>query len=311
MARILWTEKYRPATIEGYVWKDTHQKEQVEAWIKDGAIPHLLFSGHPGTGKTTLAKILLNTLNVPSTDILSINASQENNVDTVRTKIVNFVQTLAFGDLKYVLLDEADMMSPAAQGILRNLMEQYQDNARFILTCNYPNKIIPAIKSRCQAYHFEKLNMDEFQARAIEILINEGVDINENNASILDTYVKATYPDLRKCINLLQQNCVNGQLKAPSENESGTSDIMIKMVEMFKSGKIVEARKLLSGNMRPEEFESIFRFMYDNLDLWGATNDEKEAAILVIAKGARNNSLVADPEINMAATLVELKHIRK
>ena len=140
----LWVEKYRPNTIEKYVFRNEHQKSQVNAWIKEKSIPHLLFSGGAGIGKTTLAKILFNELKINELDILEINASRDNSTDTVRDKITNFVQMIPFGDFKVVLLDEADYLTINAQAILRGLMEVYANNARFVLTCNYPNKIIPA-----------------------------------------------------------------------------------------------------------------------------------------------------------------------
>ncbi len=191
----LWVEKYRPKTIDGYVFRDAHQKEQVERWIKEGTIPHLLFSGSAGIGKTTLAKILLNALGVNDLDILEINASRTNSVEDVRDKIVNFVQMIPFGDFKVVLLDEADYLSPNAQAALRGVMEEYHTTSRFIFTCNYPNRIIPALHSRSQGFHIERVDQTEFTARVATILVEESVDFDLDT---LDTFVKATYPDLRK-----------------------------------------------------------------------------------------------------------------
>ena len=185
----LWVEKYRPATIEGYVFRDSHQKEQVQQWIKQKSIPHLLFSGNAGIGKTTLAKILFNELDLNEYDILEINASRTNSVEDVRDKIVNFVQMIPFGDFKVVLLDEADYLSPNAQAALRGVMEEYHTTARFILTCNYPNRIIPALHSRCQGFHIERVDITEFTARIAEILITEAVEFELDT---LDTFVKAT-----------------------------------------------------------------------------------------------------------------------
>ena len=151
----LWTETYRPNTVDDYVFRDEAQREQVRAWIAAGSIPHLLFSGAPGVGKTTLAKILINQLGIDDYDVLEINASRENSVDTIRDKITGFVQTMPFGAFKVVLLDEADYISPNGQAALRGVMEMYHETARFILTCNYPNKVIPALHSRCQGFHIE------------------------------------------------------------------------------------------------------------------------------------------------------------
>ena len=169
----LWTEKYRPNNTQDYVFRDENQKRQIEGWVSEGALPHLLFSGAPGTGKTTLAKVLLHELGVMDLDILEINASNENSVDTIRTKITNFSSSLPFGDYKYVLLDEADYITPNGQAALRGIMETYHTSCRFILTCNYPNRIIPALHSRCQGFHIEKLDVTEFTARIATIGISQ------------------------------------------------------------------------------------------------------------------------------------------
>ena len=304
----LWVETYRPKTMAEYVFKDDAQRRQVSAWVKEGSIPHLLFSGSAGIGKTTLAKVLLNELNIESYDVLEINASRENNVETVREKIINFVQMIPFGPFKVVLLDEADYLTPNAQAILRGVMETYSSTSRFILTCNYPNKIIPALHSRCQGFHVEKTDQTEFTARIATILVTENIDFDLDT---LDTYVKLTYPDLRKCINMVQQNITdNGKLASPTAGNDSTSDYKIEMVELFKKGKIKEARALLCGRVRPEEIEEIFTWMYQNLDLFGDTEEKKDSALLVIKQGLVDHTLIADPEINLAATLVKLARLQ-
>ena len=302
----LWVEQYRPKDIEGYVFRDEAQRDQVKQWIKAGSIPHLLFSGAAGIGKTTLAKILINALNIDEYDVLEINASRTNSVDDIRDSVVNFVSTMPFGQFKIVLLDEADYLSPNAQAALRGVMEEYSQTARFIMTCNYPHKIIPALHSRCQGFHIEKVDHTEFTARAATVLVTEGVDFDIDT---LDSYVKATYPDLRKCLNLLQMNTVDAKLKRPSETGTGTADYKLAMVDLFKSGKIREARTLLAAQARPEEMDEIFRWMYDNLDMWSATPEGQDEAILVIRKGLVNHVSCADAEINLSATLVELSQI--
>ncbi len=300
--RELWVEKYRPSKIDGYVFRDGHQRKQVETWIKDQSIPHLLLSGSAGIGKTTLAKILIHELGIEDYDVLEINASRTNSVEDVRDKITNFVQMIPFGPFKVVLLDEADYLSPNAQAALRGVMEEYHATARFILTCNYPNRIIPAIHSRCQGFHVERTDITEFTARVATILVDEGVDFDLDT---LDNYVKVTYPDLRKCINLVQQNVNEGTLAAPNKGDQGEADWKFDMVALFKAGKITEGRKLLCGKIRAEEMEEVYRWLYDNLEIFGdEANQDK--AILQIKKGLVDHTICADPEINLAATLVQL-----
>jgi DNA polymerase III delta prime subunit len=304
----LWVEKYRPKKASDYVFRDDAQRRQVSAWIKEGSIPHLLLSGAAGIGKTTLAKVLCNELGIEEFDVLEINASRENNVDTVRDKITNFVQMIPFGPFKVVLLDEADYLTPNAQAILRGVMETYSNHSRFILTCNYPNRIIPALHSRCQGFHVDKTDQTEFTARVATILVEENVDFNLDT---LDTYVKLTYPDLRKCINMVQQNVNEGKLLTPTAGEAGVADYKIDMVELFKRGKIKEARTLLCGRARPEEMEEIYTWMYNNLDLFGTTEEQKDQALLIIKQGLCDHAICADSEINLAAVLVKLARLHQ
>lgn len=305
MTKKLWVEAYRPKTLDGYVFRDEHQKAQIERWVKDGSIPHLLLSGNAGIGKTTLAKILFNELDINDLDIMEINASRENNAETIRDKITNFVRMIPFGAFKIVLLDEADYLTPNAQAILRGVMEEYHTTARFILTCNYPNRIIPAIHSRCQGFHIERVDITEFTARVATILVEEKVDFDLDT---LDTFVKATYPDLRKCINMVQMNSLDGALHMPEKGDASEADYKLEMVELFKKGKISEARKLVCGQARPEEMEEIYRWLYDNISIFG-DDAKQEKAILIIKQGLVDHTLVIDPEINLAATLIRLANI--
>jgi replication factor C small subunit len=302
----LWVEKYRPDTLDGYVFKDDHQRAQIESWIAEGSIPHLLFSGNAGVGKTTLAKILIKMLGVQDTDVLSVNASKEGRkIDWLRDKLDGFCQTMPFGDFKVVILDEADYLNhQSVQPAMRNLMEQYSQSVRFILTCNYPNKIIPALHSRCQRLHIEKTDMTEFIKRVETILQKENIEFD---LETLATYVSATYPDLRKCINNVQMNSLDGKLHSPESTDSST-DYRVEMIDLFKKGKISEARKLVCGQARPEEMEDIYRWLYENVSIFGEES-QQEKAILIIKQGLVDHTLVSDPEINLAATLIRLSHV--
>lgn len=304
----LWVEKYRPKTVDGYVFKDETLKQQIEKWISQKAIPHLLFSGNAGTGKTTLAKVLLNEIGVEDTDILIANGSKEGRKIEWIDKLIGFCQTMPFGDYKVVLIDEADYMNKdSVQPALRNLMEDYSNSVRFIFTCNYPHRIITPVKSRCQEIKIERTDITEFTARVATILVEENIEFDLDT---LDTYVKGTYPDLRKCINNVQMNSLAGQLILPDAVE-GSADYRVEMVELFKKGRIQEARKLLCSQARPEEMEEIYTWMYNNITLFGKDEHTQDNAVLIIKQGLVDHVSMADPEINLAATLIRLARLNE
>jgi replication factor C small subunit len=300
----LWVEKYRPEKLTEYVFRDEAQKGQVHSWVKSGAIPHLLFSGAPGVGKTTLAKVLLNEIGADWGDVLEINASRERGIDIIREKITNFCSTLPFGEFKYIILDEADYTTEGAQAALRGVMEQYASSVRFILTCNYPHRVIPAIHSRCQGFHIERLDETDYMVRIGQILQDEDIEFD---IPTLELYVKVSYPDLRKCINMCQMNAQTGKLLSPHRSENAGPDYKVKMVELFQAGHIKEARKLICSKASPAEYEDIFKFLYRNLEYWGETTDKQNEAILIIRDGLVKHTTCADPEINLAACLVQLE----
>jgi replication factor C small subunit len=306
MKNKLWVEKWRPKSIKDYVFVDARQKQQVESWIENKSIPHLLLSGDPGTGKTTLAKILINELGVEDYDVLEINASRENGVEIVRTKINTFSQTMPFGKFKVILLDEADYTSAEFQAALRNDMEAYADTVRFILTCNYEHKIIPALReSRCHKFHIAKPDKTEFTARVATVLVSEGIEFDLDT---LDSYVRVSYPDLRKCLNQVQVNSSTGKLLPAQAQGNSEHELLLEATQLFKAGKILEGRQQLMQyiSLYPTRIEDTYKWLYDNLDLWGTTQEKRDASIIIIRNGLATLPLVGIPEISLAASLSEL-----
>jgi len=306
----MWVEKYRPTELKDYVFENPSHKAAFKGFIKDKNIPHLLLTGLQGAGKTSIAQILINKLGVDEADLLYINASDSNSVDDMRHTIKSFVMSYAIGELgiKVVLLEEGDYMTHNAQGVLRRLMEDYADDARFIITANHANKIVPAIKSRCQHFVFKAADQDDITECVAKILLNEDVTFELDD---LDMYIRASYPDIRKIINSVQQNVVNGNLPSLTNVSDSTEDYNISLLTHISKDDWNKARKVVCSSVPNEEIEGIFRFLYLNLHKSKkfSDTDKWEAGQIEIADHLYMHSLVADPEINLAALFIKLKQI--
>lgn len=303
----LWCEKYRPATLDEYVFHDESHKKAFTQMVDDKTIPHLLLSGIQGSGKTTIAQILINEIDFESSDVLVINASDENSVDVMRDKIKNFISTFAMGEFKIVLLEEADYLSKPGQAVLRKYMEDPASPARFILTCNYVNKLMPAIKSRAQHFTFKAADRNEIAEFGAKILIAEDIEFDIEK---LDRYVSVGYPDIRKIINLLQQNSISGHLlNQAAEVEAG--DYKFALLDLIGADKWNDARMLACANVSTEEWDDVYRFLYENLDQSPkfAKKENWEPGMLAIAEHLYKNSIVSDPEINAAALFIKLSQV--
>jgi len=300
----LWVEKYRPSAIEDYIFHDGHQRASFEVMIANKTIPHLLLSGVQGSGKTTIARILISAMELDNSDVLKINASRENTVEVVREKIQSFVSTFAMSDFKIVYLEEADYITLNGQAVMRNIMEQYSNHVRFLLTCNYAHRIMPAIVSRCQHFHFKAPPKAEVASYCYEILGRERINFSD---ATLIKYITHGYPDIRKIVNSLQQNSSTGELLDP-KLEGAAGDWKFQLIDMIEQNKWNEARKLVCASVDGEEWVELYRFLYENLRRGLKFQDTAkwEEGILTIAKHLYQHGVVADPEINAAAMFISL-----
>lgn len=300
----LWVEHYRPKTIDEYVFHDPQQRAAVMRMINDKSIPHLLFSGVQGSGKTTLARILIAAMNTDDADVLVVNASDERGIDTFRDKIKSFATTMPVGVFKIILLEEADALTVDAQKALKSFMEEYSDATRFIFTCNYENKIIPPLKSRCQHFHFKASDRNDIAEYLITILASEKVAFD---LDLLDKYITHGYPDIRKIVNMLQQNTNEGKLQVP-RFEGTVGDYKFKLIDLIEANKWIEARKLVCSSATSDEWEDVYRYLYENIARAPKFKEKEkwEEAIIVIAEHLYKHSIVADPEINAAAMFIRL-----
>ena len=304
MSNTLWVEKYRPSKLDTYIGND-HLKSKVEVYLESGDLPHLLLYGKAGTGKTTLAKLLVKNIEC---DYLYINASDENNVDTVRTKVKNFASTIGFKDMKVIILDECDYITPNAQAALRNLMETFSKHCRFILTCNYVERIIDPIQSRCQSFQIIPPSKTEVAKHLHNILIQENVMDNLEDIKVL---VESGYPDIRRVINSAQRNVVKGKLKLDTSSII-QNDYKLKLLKILetqnKKNAFNEIRQLLADN-KITDYADLFRLLYDEVDSYGKGHVAE--CILIIARYELSDSQVVDKEINVMAMIIELLGVIK
>ena len=296
----LWVEKYRPIKLDDYVGNE-HLKEKVSGYIESEDVPHLLLFGRAGTGKTTLAKLIVKSIEC---DYMIINASDENNVDTVRNKVKNFASSQGFKKYKIVILDEFDYMTPNAQAILRNLMETFSKHCRFILTCNYVEKIIDPIQSRCQTFQIVPPSKKEVAVQLDKILKSENVKYDVKD---LVPIIDSSYPDIRKIINTCQLNSVKGVLKL-SKNDLLDSDFKTKILDILKASddsrnKYMKIRQTVADS-KVQDFTEMYSLLYDKVDEYAS--GKISGVILVLAEGQHRDALAVDKEIPFMATILNI-----
>ena len=311
----LWVEKYRPQTIEDYVFKNNELKRVVQHIITTGEIPSLLLHGPAGTGKTSLINVILNSIpTIVRDDVMELNMSDEG-VDAIREKVLPFITTIPFGSYKVIILEEFEMCSQKGQGSLKRIMEEYSSVARFILTSNEPNKILRPIRSRTQEIQIESHDIEQFMLRVLKILETENIRLSsEVDFSRVNKYIDACYPDFRKCINTLQQNCVNGEIIDLNSATSGTQDYKLQIINGIKNNNLNSVREMIVKNIREDEISQFFTYLYQNVDIWIPAGLDKDSAdilrmsiILKIREGLVKDTLVSDRECNMSATLCDIQ----
>ena len=304
LSNTLWVEKYRPSNLDTYIGNE-HLKDKVSVYLESGDLPHLLLYGKAGTGKTTLAKILVKNIEC---DYLYINASDENNVDTVRNKVKNFASTMGFKDYKIIILDECDYITPNAQAALRNLMETFSKHCRFILTCNFVERIIDPIQSRCQSFQIIPPSKKEVAKHIHDILLKENVMSNMEDLKVL---IDSGYPDIRRVINVAQRNVVKNKLKLDTTSII-QNDYKLKLLKILKTQDkktaFKDIRQLLLDN-KITDFADLFRLLYDKVDDWGKGHVAQ--CILTLAKYQQSDAIVVDKEINAMSMIIELLGVVK
>jgi replication factor C small subunit len=296
----LWCEKYRPDTLENYIGND-NLKAKLEQFIKNQDIPHLLFCGTAGTGKTTAAKILIKNIEC---DYLFINASDENSVDVIRTKIKNFASTMSFKPMKIIVLDEADYITPQAQAALRNLMEVFSKNTRFILTCNYVERIIDPLISRAQVFKLTPPSKKEVAIHVMKILDTENVSYEKGTLAAL---VTSYYPDIRRIVNNSQLQTTNGKLEL-NVDEIIAGDYKLQVLDVLNGNlplkdKINSVRQIVADS-NVKDFTDLYRLLFDKVTDYAPTKVPQ--SILAIAEGQYRAAFVPDQEINFVATLYNI-----
>lgn len=307
-AKLPWDLKYRPTSLDNFIFETPKLASYFKQIVDTKNIPNLLMFGPRGTGKTTLARILIEECGIDPMDVLTVNASAKTGVEYIRETITNFVTTASFGGHKVVFLDECDYLSPNAQASLRTLTLDYADVASFILCCNYIHRVIPELISRCESVHMKAGSEDDVAEYIISILLAEKINITAETVDTIAEYIATGYPDIRKIVKLTQQNIINGVLVCPDAVVMMDSED--ELINCIRVDDWNAFRKIaIECSTTPAEYELVYRILYENLHLSpiNADVDAYDANIIAIADFLFKHYTYADPEINFTACIYTIK----
>ncbi|AZU98301.1 clamp loader subunit [Salmonella phage SE_PL] len=310
MSNALWTEKYRPQDMENYVFKNPAFKEKMDEWIRTGDIPHIGFFGPAGTGKTSAIGVLINGLekngHIDRFDVMVLNMSDEG-IDAVREKIDQAARLAPNGKYRIFVLEEMEQMHQKAQGSLKRTMEDYAENARFILTSNEPHKILKPILSRVQTIMIEKHDREAYMTRVINILLAENVDLStDESIELVEKYINATYPDFRKTLNTLQSSIVDGKLLKLEDSIDSTANYRSLIIDALKNNNIREMRELIVQNIPEDEMDGFFTYLSQNVKMFSDDEITRMKIIVKIRDAMVKQASVSDRELNLSALLCEI-----
>jgi len=301
----LWCEKYRPTVLNEVIFQNDSVEKYFKGIVAKRDMPNLLLSGVQGTGKTTISKVLINQLDIHDMDIMKIKCSDETGVDSMRDKISRFAETVPMGDFKIIQMEEADFLSQNAQAVLRHIVEDSSDSCRFIFTCNYSNKIMPALKSRLQEFQFTAPSQEEILLKMAEMLVAEDIEISDMET--LEKVVASTYPDIRKTIQVLQQCSHSGKL-VWQNSDTTNADYKFKLIDLIEAGDFQGARQVVCENVQREEYDDLFYFLYKNINRAPKfkSKDMRDKAIIVISDYEYKGSFMTHLDLNAEAMFISL-----
>lgn len=299
-----WVNKYRPTSMDDIIFQNDQHKEFFIDAIKKQHIPSVLFSGVQGTGKTTMSHVLINELNVDPLDVLKIKCSDITGIDAMREEVSRFAETMSMGKFKIIQMEEADYLSHNAQAILRHIVEDNDDNCKFIFTCNYANKLMPALRSRLQRFEFKAPAQEDILIKMAEILAEEQIDAD---IEVLEKIVAACYPDIRQTIHTLYKCSISGKLISPDVSTID-SDWKFTLLDYIEKGEFTAARKLVCENVSREEYEDLYYWLYKNIHRAPKFKDpeKQKSAIVVISDYEYKSSFMAHQDICAEAMFISL-----